>query len=130
MIVQIVPTQSVTVIAQIVPKRSVAVKPTQLVQQQPQPEQPEQWKQLQQISCETAGRHGFIGALFFQNRRTKMDKQQLSNVCFTASLVSVIVSILTWVFASQADPAHAERFGIFIGLWAPTLMGLANYYKE
>ena len=59
-----------------------------------------------------------------------MDKQQLSNVCFTASLVSVIVSILTWVFASQGDPAHAERFGIFIGLWAPTLMGLANYYKE
>jgi hypothetical protein len=28
------------------------------------------------------------------------------------------------------DPAHAERFGIFIGLWAPTLMGLSNYYKE
>ena len=59
-----------------------------------------------------------------------MDKKQLSDVCFTASLVSVIVSILTWVFASQTDPAHAERFGIFIGLWAPTLMGLANYYKE
>lgn len=59
-----------------------------------------------------------------------MDKEQLSRVCFTASLVSVIVSILTWVFASQGDPAHAERFGIFIGLWAPTLMGLANYYKE
>ena len=59
-----------------------------------------------------------------------MDKQQLSNVCCTASLVSVIVSILTWVFASQGDPAHAERFGIFIGLWAPTLMGLANYYRE
>ena len=59
-----------------------------------------------------------------------MDKQQLSNVCFTASLVSVIVSILTCVFASQGDPAHAERFGIFIGLWAPTLMGLANYYRE
>ena len=24
----------------------------------------------------------------------------------------------------------AERFGIFVGLWAPTLMGLANYYRE
>ena len=59
-----------------------------------------------------------------------MDKKQISDVCFTASLVSVIVSILTWVFASQADPAHAERFGIFIGLWAPTLMGLANYYRS
>lgn len=40
------------------------------------------------------------------------------------------MSILTWVTVGEADPAHAERFAIFIGLWAPTLMGLANYYKE
>jgi len=59
-----------------------------------------------------------------------MDKQQLSNVCYTASLASVIVSIATWVFISPEDPAHGERFALFIGLWAPTLMGLANYYKE
>jgi len=43
--------------------------------------------------------------------------------------MSVMVSILTWVFVSQDDPAHAERFALFIGLWAPTLMGLANFYK-
>ncbi len=60
----------------------------------------------------------------------KMDKQQLSNVCFTASLASVLVSIATWVLISPEDPAHGERFALFIGLWAPTLMGLANYYKE
>ena len=54
----------------------------------------------------------------------------LSNLCFFASLASVAVSIATWVSVGEADPAHAERFGIFIGLWAPTLMGLANYYKE
>jgi len=59
-----------------------------------------------------------------------MSKQQISNACFVASLASVMVSILTWVFAGEADPAHAERFGIFIGLWAPTLMGLANFYKD
>ena len=59
-----------------------------------------------------------------------MDKQQLSNVCFTASLASVLVSIATWVLISPEDPAHGERFALFIGLWAPTLMGLANYYKE
>ena len=58
-----------------------------------------------------------------------MNKQLLSKICFTASLVSVAVSILTWVFVSQNDPAHAERFALFIGLWAPTLMGLANFYK-
>ena len=60
----------------------------------------------------------------------KMDKKQLSNVCFTASLASVLVSIATWVLISPDDPAHGERFALFIGLWAPTLMGLANYYKE
>tara|TARA_Y100001949_G_C15783798_1_gene241831 strand:- start:17 stop:202 length:186 start_codon:yes stop_codon:yes gene_type:complete len=48
---------------------------------------------------------------------------------FIASLISVACSIYVWV-ASGADPAHAERFGIFVGLWAPTLMGLANYYRE
>jgi len=58
-----------------------------------------------------------------------MEKQQLSKFCFVASMTSVFVSIATWVFMGQDDPAHAERFGIFIGLWAPTLMGLANYYK-
>ena len=54
----------------------------------------------------------------------------LSKFCFSASLVSVVVSIATWVSVGDTDPAHAERFGIFIGLWAPTLMGLANFYKE
>ena len=59
-----------------------------------------------------------------------MEKQQLSKFCYVASLASVFASIATWVFVGQDDPAHAERFGIFIGLWAPTLMGLANYHKS
>jgi len=54
----------------------------------------------------------------------------LSKFCFFASLASVACSIVAWVTAGDGDPAHAERFGIFIGLWAPTLMGLANHYKE
>ncbi len=56
--------------------------------------------------------------------------KNLSNLCFLASLASVACSILTWVTVSPDDPAHAERFGIFIGLWAPTLMGLSVYFKE
>ena len=48
---------------------------------------------------------------------------------FVASLVSVAASIGVWV-SVDGDPAHAERFGIFVGLWAPTLMGLANFYRE
>jgi hypothetical protein len=59
-----------------------------------------------------------------------MKKELLSQICFTASLVSVVVSIATWIFVSQDDPAHAERFALFIGLWAPTLMGLANFYQQ
>lgn len=60
------------------------------------------------------------------------NSKNLSNLCFVASLASVAVSIATWVSVGEinVNPAHAERFGIFIGLWAPTLMGLANYYKE
>ena len=57
------------------------------------------------------------------------DNLSMANLFFTASLVSVACSIGIWAFAS-GDAAHAERFGIFVGLWAPTLMGLANYYKE
>ena len=59
-----------------------------------------------------------------------MDRQQLSNFCFMASLASVLVSIATWIMISPDDPAHGERFALFIGLWAPTLMGLANFYRE
>tara|TARA_A100001015_G_C14489956_1_gene518828 strand:+ start:84 stop:266 length:183 start_codon:yes stop_codon:yes gene_type:complete len=59
-----------------------------------------------------------------------MEKQQLSNFCYIASMASVLVSIATWVMISPDDPAHGERFALFIGLWAPTLMGLANYHKE
>ena len=59
-----------------------------------------------------------------------MDNNQIARYCFWASLASVVGSIAVWSMTGDTDPAHAERFGIFVGLWAPTLMGLANYYKE
>lgn len=55
---------------------------------------------------------------------------QKSDAFYYASLTSVAASIAAWFLCGDADPAHAERWGIFIGLWAPTLMGLANFYKE
>ena len=55
--------------------------------------------------------------------------ENASAAFFVASLVSGAASIFVWVSA-DGDPAHAERFGIFVGLWAPTLMGLANYFRE
>ena len=63
-----------------------------------------------------------------ENMLKKSDKKALA--FFAASLVSVAASIGTWVTVGDADPAHAERFGIFIGLWAPTLMGIANYFRK
>jgi hypothetical protein len=29
----------------------------------------------------------------------------------------------------EPDAAHGERFGIFVGLWAPTFFALANRWK-
>ena len=54
-----------------------------------------------------------------------------SDVLHVAALASIGVSILTWRAAkSKGDPAHAERFGIFIGLWAPTFFALADAVKQ
>mgnify|MGYP001312641004 FL=1 len=61
-----------------------------------------------------------------------MLEQKNNNIAktfFIASLASVVASIGVWMTV-DGDPAHAERFGIFVGLWAPTLMGLANYFRE
>ncbi len=57
----------------------------------------------------------------------------LSTICFQAGLLSIILSIGTWWFLNRDDPeqqAHAERFGIFIGLWAPTLLILSNRFDR
>ena len=56
-----------------------------------------------------------------------------SKVCFAASLLSVAASIGIWAFAGgELDSAHehAERWGLFVGLWAPTLMGMSNHFKK
>ena len=50
-----------------------------------------------------------------------------SDVLHLAALASIAGSIATWRAAkSSGDAAHAERFGIFIGLWAPTFFALAD----
>ncbi|HWG94166.1 MAG TPA: hypothetical protein VNU66_08090 [Mycobacteriales bacterium] len=50
-----------------------------------------------------------------------------SDLMHVAALGSIAASILTWRAAkSSGDAAHAERFGIFVGLWAPTFFALAD----
>ncbi|QDV30099.1 hypothetical protein Spb1_20270 [Planctopirus ephydatiae] len=50
----------------------------------------------------------------------------LSNVCFVAGFFSVIASIAIWFLSKEPDLAHGERFGIFVGLWAPTFFALSS----
>lgn len=56
----------------------------------------------------------------------------LSIITFVLSLVSVIGSISIWYMKSgvtSEDKAHAERFGIFVGLWAPTFLGISIFLR-
>lgn len=55
----------------------------------------------------------------------------LSNLSNVAGFASIFVSIyIWWSQGGKADrpeeKAHGERFGIFVGLWAPTFFILAN----
>jgi len=55
---------------------------------------------------------------------------QLSLACVVLGGASIVGSIATWAAAkgeAPEDRAHAERFGIFVGLWAPTFLGLGSF---
>jgi hypothetical protein len=56
----------------------------------------------------------------------------LASICFPLGFVSIIVSILVWMIQGGmgGDPAHGERFGIFIGLWAPTFFILTDRFEQ
>jgi hypothetical protein len=50
-----------------------------------------------------------------------------SDVLQILGFASVFGSIATWrTAAGSGDSAHAERLGIFVGLWAPTFFALAG----
>ncbi|MDX2269098.1 MAG: hypothetical protein NW208_13395 [Bryobacter sp.] len=58
-----------------------------------------------------------------------MNKHQmeiLSDVCYVAGFASVLGSIAIWSMSKSPDRSHGERFGIFVGLWAPTFFALSN----
>ena len=57
----------------------------------------------------------------------------LSNLCLILGFASIIGSIAIWFFTGGQAPetqAHAERFGIFVGLWAPTFFILSNRFAR
>ena len=57
----------------------------------------------------------------------------LSNLCFILGFASILASIAIWYLTGGTEPeskAHAERFGIFVGLWAPTFFILSNRFDR
>jgi hypothetical protein len=58
---------------------------------------------------------------------------RLSLACVALGGASIVASIVTWATARGETPeetAHAERFGIFVGLWAPTFLILGDYLRR
>lgn len=53
----------------------------------------------------------------------------ISSLCLVAGFVSIVASIGIWFFSKTPDPAHGERFGIFVGLWAPTFFILSDRFR-
>jgi hypothetical protein len=57
----------------------------------------------------------------------------LSSICFFLGFASILGSIAIWFLTGGTTPeslAHAERFGIFVGLWAPTFLILSNRFDR
>ncbi len=54
----------------------------------------------------------------------------VSNSFIVATLLSITLSIFIWAAAGDASLEQTQRLALFVGLWAPTFMGFANYYKE
>lgn len=49
---------------------------------------------------------------------------------YLAAFASVALSIAMWFTKKEDDRANAERFGIFVGLWAPTLLELGKVIED
>jgi len=70
--------------------------------------------------------------LIFTRMKSKQLKQ-LSNICFFLGFASILGSIAIWFLTggtTEVSQAHAERFGIFVGLWAPTFLILSNRFDR
>ncbi|KWW97870.1 hypothetical protein C3Y87_11310 [Carbonactinospora thermoautotrophica] len=53
-----------------------------------------------------------------------------SDLSYMAAMGSILLAVISWAASKRAqDRATAERWGIFMGLWAPTFMGIGNALK-
>lgn len=65
------------------------------------------------------------------------EKGVRSEHAYMAAFVSIGLSIAAWATSLNAEPgagvARADRWGIFVGEWAPTLFGLGlalSHYEQ
>ncbi|MEU7566123.1 hypothetical protein [Streptomyces fradiae] len=65
------------------------------------------------------------------------EKGLRSEHAYTAALLSIGLSIAAWATSLRAEPGagldRADRWGIFVGEWAPTLFGLGlalSHYEQ
>lgn len=52
-----------------------------------------------------------------------------SNMAYTAGMVSIGLSFASWATSKRGEDAgtdRADRWGIFVGMWAPTFLALGN----
>jgi len=49
----------------------------------------------------------------------------VSNYFIVGTLLSIAGSVAIWTMGTDT-----QQLAIFVGLWAPTFMGFANYYEE
>ena len=49
----------------------------------------------------------------------------VSKSFIVGTLLSIAGSVAIWTLGTDA-----QQLAIFVGLWAPTFMGFANYYEE
>ena len=69
---------------------------------------------------------------YYENMNANQFKN-LSLVCLVLGFASIAASIAIWYLTggkSMEAQAHGERFGIFVGLWAPTFMILSNRFDR
>ena len=60
------------------------------------------------------------------------DMELIAIALAALGFISIVGSIFIWNIKkgeTAEEKAHAERFGIFIGLWAPTFFALAVLAK-
>jgi hypothetical protein len=55
-----------------------------------------------------------------------------SEAAYLASVLSIGASVAAWALSRNLEAARsdkADRWGIYVGLWAPTFMALGNALK-